>query len=125
MKNTPLSLKKNMTKISNYKRGVWAEYIAAVILIFKGYRVLELRAKTKLGEIDILASKAKTLIAIEVKTSHSYDHASYKIDAQKRTRVTNALQYLSSQNQFIHYQSYRFDAFILTRFKFYHIINAW
>ncbi len=39
------------------RRGSAAEYIAAIFLMLKGYRILAMRYKTKLGEIDIIARK--------------------------------------------------------------------
>ncbi len=110
---------------SNHKRGVWAEYIAVFILLCKGYRILKLRAKTPVGEIDILVSKHNTLIAVEVKTSHSYDHASHKIDTRKKKRVTDALNWIRTQNNYTHYNSFRFDGFIIAQRRFYHIMDAW
>ncbi len=110
---------------NNYWRGIWAEYMAALILMLKGYRILKLRAKTPVGEIDILVSKKGTLIAVEVKTSHSYDHASHKIDVRKQKRVTDALNWIRTQSRFMHYQSFRFDGFIIAKRRFYHIIDAW
>ena len=49
------------------RRGWAAEYIAAVFLMLKGYRILALRYKTKLGEIDIIARKGDLVVFIEVK----------------------------------------------------------
>ena len=53
--------------MNSYKYGIFAEYVVAVYLILKGYRILEKRYKTKVGEIDILAVKGRDLIAFEVK----------------------------------------------------------
>ena len=41
------------------RRGRWSEYWAALLLMAKGYRILNLRYKTRSGEIDLLVvSKA-------------------------------------------------------------------
>ena len=49
------------------RRGWAAEYIAAVFLMLKGYRILALRYKTKLGEVDIIARKGDLAVFVEVK----------------------------------------------------------
>ena len=49
------------------RRGSAAEYIAAVFLMLKGYRILAMRYKTKLGEIDIIARKGDLAVFVEVK----------------------------------------------------------
>jgi len=54
-------------KNNHYTRGIWAEYYAAFVLIFKGYRILGLRYKTKVGEIDLVARKGNVTIFTEVK----------------------------------------------------------
>ena len=48
------------------RRGAAAEYIAAIFLMLKGYRILALRHRTKLGEIDIIARKGDLVSFIEV-----------------------------------------------------------
>ena len=51
-----------------FRAGVKAERIAALFLMFKGYRILAFRFKTVAGEIDLIASKHNRLVFIEVKT---------------------------------------------------------
>lgn len=49
------------------KRGHAAEYLAALSLMLKGYRILALRYRTRLGEIDIIARRRNLVAIIEVK----------------------------------------------------------
>ncbi len=49
------------------RRGSAAEYIAAIFLMLKGYRILAMRYKTRLGEIDIIARKRDLAVFVEVK----------------------------------------------------------
>ena len=58
-------------KIKYYKFGLIAEYISIIILFFKGYKILENRYKTKLGEVDIIASKASHIVFVEVKSGNA------------------------------------------------------
>jgi putative endonuclease len=71
------------------RRGHAAEYWAAFYLMFKGYRILALRYRTRLGEIDIIARKKDVIAFIEVKARASdmgaIDAVSYA--SQKRIRA--------------------------------------
>lgn len=49
------------------RRGHAAEWLAAVALTLKGYRIVARRFKTKAGEIDLIARKADLVALIEVK----------------------------------------------------------
>ncbi|MCF3640801.1 YraN family protein, partial [Rhizobium sp. TRM95111] len=40
-----------------FRRGHVAEYVAALYLLCKGYRIVALRYRTKLGEIDLVARR--------------------------------------------------------------------
>ncbi|MBB3388742.1 putative endonuclease [Rhizobium sp. BK275] len=75
------------------RRGWAAEYIAAIFLMLKGYRILALRYKTKLGEIDIVARKGDLAIFVEVKARAdemgAVDAVSYA--SQKRIRAASDL----------------------------------
>ena len=54
-------------KQQTYDRGLWAENVAKIYLTFKGYRILQSRFKSPVGEIDIIAKKKNAIIFIEVK----------------------------------------------------------
>ncbi len=75
------------------RRGATAEYIAAIFLMLKGYRILVMRYKTKLGEIDIIARKGDLAVFVEVKAradeTGAVDAVSYA--SQKRIRAASDL----------------------------------
>ena len=75
------------------RRGSAAEYIAAIFLMLKGYRILAMRYKTKLGEIDIIARKGDLAVFVEVKAradeTGAVDAVSYA--SQKRIRAASDL----------------------------------
>ncbi|GAA3057581.1 YraN family protein [Rhizobium viscosum] len=75
------------------RRGSRAEYIAAIFLMLKGYRILAMRYKTKLGEIDIIARKGDLSVFVEVKARAdemgAVDAVSYA--SQKRIRAASDL----------------------------------
>lgn len=47
-------------RVRAYRRGLFAETVAALLFRLKGYRVVARRYKTPLGEIDLMALKGQT-----------------------------------------------------------------
>jgi putative endonuclease len=72
------------------RRGRWSEYLAAAYLLFKGYRIIALRHKTKWGEVDIIARRGDLVVLVEVKARASrqlaVDAVSY--ESQRRIRAS-------------------------------------
>ena len=50
-----------------HRRGHVAEWLAAIALMFKGYRILARRYKTRVGEVDLIARKGDLVVLVEVK----------------------------------------------------------
>ena len=75
------------------RRGHFAEYVATLYLILKGYRVLALRYKTPLGEIDIVARKGDVAVFVEVKSRRDPRAAIDAVTppAQRRIRAASDL----------------------------------
>ena len=72
------------------KRGRRGEYLAAAALMLKGYSILELRHKTPMGEIDIIARRGKLIAFIEVKARPTIDDAINAITHKARQRICAA-----------------------------------
>ncbi len=51
----------------SHRAGHGSEWLAAALLMAKGYQILGFRLKTRAGEIDILARRGRTLVVAEVK----------------------------------------------------------
>ncbi len=49
------------------RRGRWSEWVAAIFLMMKGYRILSLRYRVRAGEIDIIARRGDVVAFVEVK----------------------------------------------------------
>ena len=73
-----------------FRRGHLAEYAAALFLIAKGYRVLAIRHRTKLGEIDIIARKRDLVICAEVKARRSEESAVFAVTGTSQQRIRAA-----------------------------------
>ncbi len=67
-----------------------AEWLAALWLMAKGYRILGLRLKTPFGEIDLLAQRGQVLAVVEVKRRRTQDEALYAVGAVQRERLARA-----------------------------------
>ena len=84
-----------------WRRGHVAEYLAAAFLLFKGYRIVAIRHRTKLGEIDIVARKGDLAVFVEVKSRRGAQEAidAVSFSSQKRIRAASDL-WLARQPDF-------------------------
>jgi len=101
-------LKKNKRQKAN-RWGYWAEYLAATSLLLKGYRILSLRYKTKLGEIDLIAKKGNLIIIVEVKARKTVSEAVDSVTHQSKQRIENAADLWLAKQRTPHLYSMRFD----------------
>jgi len=108
-----------------HEQGHLAETIAAWMLRLKGYRILKRRFKTPVGEIDLIAARGWTLVAVEVKYRGSFLNAGEAITPKQRKRIEMALSlYLRNLRWVPH--NIRFDAVYLIPYKWpKHIVSAW
>jgi putative endonuclease len=76
-----------------WRRGHLSEYLAALYLACKGYRILAIRYRTPLGEIDVVARKRDLAVFVEVKARRdalaAVDAVSFA--AQRRIRAASDL----------------------------------
>ena len=84
-----------------WRRGHVAEYLAAAFLMLKGYRILAIRHRTKLGEIDIVARKGDLAVFVEVKSRRDAQEAidAVSFSSQRRIRAASDL-WLARQPDF-------------------------
>lgn len=81
--------------------GKSGEEIAKEYLISKGYKILELNYRNKIGEIDIIAMDRDILVFIEVKTRTSiqYGYAFEAVDFRKQRKIINtSMVYIKYKN---------------------------
>lgn len=72
-------------------RGLVAETWAALWLRLKGYRILARRLRTPAGEIDLVARRGATLIAVEVKARPTVEASIAAVSTRQRLRIARAL----------------------------------
>ena len=124
-----------------YSRGVKAEKVAAQFLQLKGYKILEHRYKTKLGEIDLIARKGGLLVFAEVKAHKDVEKSLLAVTEKTRRRIEQAaLAYIASHENVCD-MDMRFDVLVvppqalnfeggvmpklLGAFSVHHLDNAW
>ncbi|MBT5572227.1 MAG: YraN family protein [Alphaproteobacteria bacterium] len=107
-------------------KGRRAETRAALMLRLKGYRILAHRYRSPVGEIDLVAKRGHTLLAVEVKSRKSAAEAAFAIDARQQKRIARAAEHFLAANPRYADHKIRFDAILdvpkrLPR----HIMDAW
>jgi putative endonuclease len=74
-----------------------AEWIAAWWLRLHGWRILAVRARTPLGEVDVVARRGAVLAFVEVKARASAREADMALDHFRLRRVAAAAEALASR----------------------------
>jgi putative endonuclease len=111
--------------------GQKGEELAADYLDSNGYSILKRNFRTKIGEIDIIATKNKTLIFCEVKTrqGNKYGFPVEAVTPRKQATIRRVAElYLSSLKAYTEYNEVRFDVVAIMvvncKFTINHLKNA-
>lgn len=107
------------------RRGHNAEYWAALYLLFRGYRILAIRYRTRLGEIDLIARKGDMVAIVEVKARSSGMVAVDAVGLRSQQRIRAAAELWLSRREDASRLSLRFDIVaVLPRRLPQHFIDA-
>lgn len=108
-----------------HQTGVQAEHAAALYLRAKGYKVLTIRYRVKVGEIDIIAKHRGTIIFVEVKRRQSLDDALNALPARQQARIIRAAEFWLAENDLPLDTDCRFDMMVFSAYLVpHHIKNA-
>ncbi len=103
-----------------------AERRAATLLRLKGFRLIARRYRSPVGEIDILARRARMLVAVEVKARGDLTTAAHAIDKRQQVRIARATDHFLAANPSYAGHHIRFDAILVAPGKLpRHIPDAW
>jgi putative endonuclease len=91
------------------RRGHVSEYLAALYLVIKGYRILAFRYRTRQGEIDIIARKKTLVIFVEVKARTRETDAIDAVGYQTQRRIRAASDIWLSKRRDAHLLACRYD----------------
>ena len=96
-------------RFRNYRRGHRGEWLAALALMAKGYRIVARRYRTPLGEIDLIARRGDLVLIVEVKVRPSLIEAMDAVGFQSARRIEAAADlWLARQRDYARL-SVRFD----------------
>lgn len=91
------------------RRGHVAEYLAALYLLLKGYKILAFRHRTRLGEIDIVARRKTLVLFVEVKARAREGDAIDAVGYDTQRRIRAAGDIWLSRRRDAHLLSCRYD----------------
>lgn len=113
MKDSPNTHKRKRAQ----RWGHVSEWIAAASLMFKGYRILKLRYKTKVGEVDIIARKGTLIIMVEVKARQTIEAAYDAVTVTVQRRIESAGDLWLAKQKNPHLLSVRYDIIAVRPWK--------
>ncbi len=112
-------------KKQTYDRGLRAEKIARIYLRLKGYKILEQRYKTPVGEIDLIVQKRNVVAFVEVKARSTQMTALESLTPMMRRRIERTAAYYAARKN-VKNVDLRFDLITLSPpFHIHHLDNAW
>jgi putative endonuclease len=98
---------------------------AAWFLRARGWRILDRRVRTPVGEVDLVARRGKLVAFVEVKTRRTAAELDHAIDEHRLSRVAAAAEILASR-YLEHGDDMRVDVVLIApRAWPRHIENAW
>lgn len=92
-----------------YRRGISSEFLAALALMVKGYRIVARRYRTKLGEIDLIARKGDLVAIVEVKARPTLEEAMDAVGRESEWRIEGAADLWLARQRDYGRLSMRFD----------------
>ena len=106
--------------------GLGAETLAALWLMLRGWRVLGMRIKTPLGEIDLLARRGAVVAVVEVKHRRTLEEALGAVGPSQRGRLRRAGETLVARRGDLTGCSVRLDLIAIGAGRLpRHIPDAW
>ena len=96
-------------RFRNYRRGHRGEWLAAVALMAKGFRIVARRYRTPLGEIDLIARRGDLVLIVEVKVRPTLLEAMDAVGFQSARRIEGAADLWLARQRDYGRPSVRFD----------------
>jgi putative endonuclease len=108
------------------RSGGRAEWIAALLLMAKGYRILGMRLRTRQGEVDLAARRGRVLAIVEVKQRRTLEEALIAVSPAQRERLRRAGLVLAAREGAKAQPEVRLDLVALAPGRWpRHIADAW
>jgi putative endonuclease len=100
---------------ASLRRGQLAEWVAAALLMLKGYRILGRQCRTRAGEIDLIAVRGSVVVFVEVKHRRTLDGAMSAISHNQSQRLRRAADLWLAKRPRYQALGCRFDAVFVSR----------
>jgi putative endonuclease len=106
--------------------GRWAETLCVWRLRLTGYRIVARRAKSGLGEIDLIARRGKVLAFIEVKARADEASARFAVSQTQSRRIERAaLGFIARRPAYARFDL-RYDIMVVLPRRWpRHLVDAW
>ena len=102
-----------------------AEWLAALWLQLKGWKILGRRDRTPVGEVDLVVRRGRTVAFVEVKARATVEEAGFALDEYRLRRVAAAAEALAHRYA-REGDDIRLDAvFVVPRRLPRHMANIW
>ncbi|MEM9938660.1 MAG: YraN family protein [Pseudomonadota bacterium] len=98
-------------------RGRWAERYAALYLRLTGHAILDQRARTPLGEVDLIVCKRDVLGFVEVKQRQSEASALQAVSDHSWQRISRAAAYWAARHPHYKELNWRYDLVAVTPWR--------
>ena len=113
------------SRLNAYRRGHVAEWLAAGALMAKGFRIVALRYRTKLGEIDLIARRGDLVLIVEVKARRTLIEAMEAVARTSERRIEAAADLWLARQPDFGRLSVRFDMVAVLPWRWpVHVENA-
>ena len=107
------------------RAGRRAEGLAALLLTFKGYRILAWRFRCEAGEIDLIAQRGGTIAFVEVKSRPTHDEGLWAVTSVGEARIAAAAGLWQARFGRGFRGTYRYDVITVARGWPKHHPDAW
>lgn len=104
-------------------KGRRAEFLAALWLMVKGYRILGMREKTRSGELDIVARKSGILAIVEVKARATLEAGIDALTWHQQQRIIRGAASYTGRNRRVAGLAIRYDIIVIRPWKLPHHIR--
>ncbi len=106
--------------------GRYAEALCRLALRLKGYRIEAVRARTPMGEIDIVARRGGALAIVEVKARRDTTKFADPVSPRQRARLERAAAAFLGRHGGLAGLAVRFDVMLVRPWRWpEHIPDAW
>jgi putative endonuclease len=109
------------------RRGRQGEFFAMLMLVLKGYRIVDRRVRTRAGEIDMVARSLGGIVCfVEVKTRNSLREAQEAVRPRQAARIARAAELFLAHRPWLVAKGVRFDTIVVSRRSWpRHLRDAW